>query len=310
MTTIELSALVKEYVGTRVLDGLTCTLAPGRVTGFLGPNGSGKSTTLRLLLGLARPTRGTALIDGRPYAELTAPLRRVGALLDAHAAHPRRPARDHLRVLAASNGIPASRVDVVLGRVGLTDVAARRAGTYSLGMRQRLGIAAALLGDPDVLVLDEPANGARRRGHDVAARPPARPRGGGRHRARLQPPHARDRAVRRPPPRHRGRRAPRRPAPRHLPRRPHGAPRPLPQHRRRPPRRGTARAGPPGAARGGGRVERAGRPARRGRRDRGGRRSRRPRTACRGGRAGGRLPRAHRGQGRAPGPPGRSRRRL
>ncbi|SCD54929.1 ABC-2 type transport system ATP-binding protein [Streptomyces sp. TverLS-915] len=159
MTAIDVRQLTKEYGGSRVLDGLTFSLAPGQVTGFLGPNGSGKSTTLRLLLGLARPTSGTALVAGRPYAALTAPLRRVGALLDADAAHPRRSARDHLRVLAASNDIPAARVDEVLDRVGLTDVAGRRTGTYSLGMRQRLGIAAALLGDPDVLVLDEPANG-------------------------------------------------------------------------------------------------------------------------------------------------------
>ncbi|WP_433343490.1 ATP-binding cassette domain-containing protein [Streptomyces sp. CA-253872] len=159
MTAIDVHELTKEYGGNRVLDGLGFSLAPGQVTGFLGPNGSGKSTTLRLLLGLARPTAGTALVDGRPYAALTAPLRRVGALLDANAAHPRRSARDHLRVLAASNGIPAARVGAVLDRVGLTEVAGRRVGTYSLGMRQRLGIAAALLGDPDVLVLDEPANG-------------------------------------------------------------------------------------------------------------------------------------------------------
>ncbi|MFJ4437613.1 ATP-binding cassette domain-containing protein [Streptomyces sp. NPDC088923] len=159
MTAIDVHELTKEYGGSRVLDGLTFSLAPGRVTGFLGPNGSGKSTTLRLLLGLARPTSGTALVDGRPYPALTTPLRRVGALLDADAAHPRRSARDHLRVQAASNGIPAARADEVLDRVGLTDVAGRRVGTYSLGMRQRLGIAAALLGDPEVLVLDEPANG-------------------------------------------------------------------------------------------------------------------------------------------------------
>jgi ABC-2 type transport system ATP-binding protein len=159
MTTIDVRDLTKDYGGKRVLDGLTFSLAPGQVTGFLGPNGSGKSTTLRLLLGLARPTSGTALVGGRPYAALTAPLRRVGALVDANAAHPRRSGRDHLRVLAASNGIPAARVGDVLDRVGLIGVAGRRTGTYSLGMRQRLGIAAALLGDPEVLVLDEPANG-------------------------------------------------------------------------------------------------------------------------------------------------------
>ncbi|MET8555316.1 ATP-binding cassette domain-containing protein [Streptomyces sp. NPDC004959] len=159
MTAIEVHELTKKYGRSRVVDGLTFSLAPGGVTGFLGPNGSGKSTTLRLLLGLARPTSGTALVDGRPYSALTAPLRRVGALLDANAAHPRRSARDHLRVLAAGNDIPAVRAEEVLDRVGLTSVAGHRVGTYSLGMRQRLGIAAALLGDPEVLILDEPANG-------------------------------------------------------------------------------------------------------------------------------------------------------
>lgn len=141
------------------MDGLTFQLRPGRVTGFLGPNGAGKSTTMRLVLGLDRPTSGTATIGGRLYAELRDPLRRVGSLLDAGAAHGARRARDHLRAIAVSNRIPAGRVETVLGETGLTEVADRRVRTYSLGMRQRLGIAAALLGDPEVVLLDEPANG-------------------------------------------------------------------------------------------------------------------------------------------------------
>ncbi|MFG2264509.1 ABC transporter ATP-binding protein [Streptomyces sp. NPDC048720] len=159
MTSIDVRDLTKEYGGRRAVDRLTFGVRPGRVTGFLGPNGAGKSTTMRLVLGLDRPTSGTARIGGRPYAELQDPLRRVGALLDAGAAHGSRTARDHLRALAASNRIPAHRVDTVLERTGLADVARRRVRTYSLGMRQRLGIAAALLGDPEVILLDEPANG-------------------------------------------------------------------------------------------------------------------------------------------------------
>ncbi|WP_151773929.1 ATP-binding cassette domain-containing protein [Streptomyces abyssomicinicus] len=159
MTKIELTALTKEYGGTRAVDHLTCTVEPGRVTGFLGPNGAGKSTTMRLVLGLDRPTSGTATVGGRDCTTLDTPLRTVGALLDAHAAHPSRTARDHLRFLAASNRIPAARVDEVLEEAGLAPVARRRVRTFSLGMRQRLGVAAALLGDPPVLMLDEPANG-------------------------------------------------------------------------------------------------------------------------------------------------------
>ncbi|MEU9579439.1 ATP-binding cassette domain-containing protein [Streptomyces chilikensis] len=159
MTTIELTALTKEYGGTRAVDDLTCTVEPGRVTGFLGPNGAGKSTTMRLVLGLDRPTSGAATVGGRDYTTLDTPLRTVGALLDAHSAHPSRTARDHLRLLAASNRIPAGRVDEVLEETGIAPVAGRRVRTFSLGMRQRLGIAAALLGDPPVLMLDEPANG-------------------------------------------------------------------------------------------------------------------------------------------------------
>ncbi|MFD8804261.1 ABC transporter ATP-binding protein [Streptomyces sp. NPDC059597] len=159
MTSIELRDLTKEYGGRRVVDGLTLTVRPGRVTGFLGPNGAGKSTTMRLVLGLDRPTSGTATLDGRPYDRLTEPLRRVGSLLDARAAHGARTAYDHLRVLAAANRIPVARAGAVLERTGLASVARRRVRTFSLGMRQRLGIAAALLGDPEVILLDEPANG-------------------------------------------------------------------------------------------------------------------------------------------------------
>ncbi|MET9364254.1 ATP-binding cassette domain-containing protein [Streptomyces sp. NPDC006632] len=159
MTRIEVQALRKEYGTTRAVDHLTFAVEPGRVTGFLGPNGAGKSTTLRILLGLDRPTAGTALIGGRRYAELADPLREVGALLDAQAAHGSRTARAHLLALAVSNRIPAHRVEEVLGEAGLTKVAGRRVKTFSLGMRQRLGIAAALLGDPAVVILDEPSNG-------------------------------------------------------------------------------------------------------------------------------------------------------
>ncbi|MFD8373903.1 ATP-binding cassette domain-containing protein [Streptomyces sp. NPDC059688] len=159
MLSIDVRDLTKEYAGRRAVDGLTFSVRPGSVTGFLGPNGAGKSTTMRLVLGLDRPTSGAAVIGGRAYTELRDPLRRVGALLDARAAHGSRTARDHLRALAVSNRIPAGRVDTVLEETGLAAVAGRRVRTYSLGMRQRLGIAAALLGDPEVILLDEPANG-------------------------------------------------------------------------------------------------------------------------------------------------------
>ncbi|MFD8008951.1 ABC transporter ATP-binding protein [Streptomyces sp. NPDC058955] len=162
MTSIEIKNLTKEFGGrttTRAVDDLTFRVEPGRVTGFLGPNGAGKSTTMRLVLGLDRPTSGTATVGGRLYTTLDEPLRTVGALLDAQAAHPSRTGRDHLRFLAASNGLPARRVDEVLAETGLEPAARRRIRGYSLGMRQRLGIAAALLGDPRVLMLDEPANG-------------------------------------------------------------------------------------------------------------------------------------------------------
>ncbi|WP_067965809.1 ABC transporter ATP-binding protein [Nocardiopsis trehalosi] len=156
---IALRGLTKRYGAKVVVDRLDMEVAPGRVTGFLGPNGAGKSTTMRMVLGLDHPSAGAALIGGRPYAALRHPMREVGALLDARAVHPGRTARNHLRALARSNGIPARRVDEVIDTVGLADAAGRRAGTFSLGMGQRLGIAAALLGDPEVLMFDEPVNG-------------------------------------------------------------------------------------------------------------------------------------------------------
>lgn len=156
---IELRALTKTYRSVRAVDGLTATIEPGVVTGFLGPNGAGKTTTMRIILGLDHPTSGTATIDGKTYRQLRNPLRTVGALLDARQIHPNRTARNHLRWIAATNGIGATRPDEVLEMVGLTAVAGSRAGTLSLGMSQRLGIAAALLGDPPVLLFDEPVNG-------------------------------------------------------------------------------------------------------------------------------------------------------
>ncbi|WP_165243083.1 ABC transporter ATP-binding protein [Corynebacterium lizhenjunii] len=156
---IDVQGLTKEYGSVRAVDDLTFTVTPGQVTGFLGPNGAGKSTTMRMILGLDRPTAGQALIDGKPYAEWKQPLRKVGALLDAQAVHSGRSAANHLKWLAHSNGIPLRRVDEVLGIVGLSDVAGKPAGGFSLGMGQRLGLAAALLGDPEVLLLDEPVNG-------------------------------------------------------------------------------------------------------------------------------------------------------
>ncbi len=156
---IEARGLVKRYGATLAVDRLSFDVRPGMVTGFLGPNGSGKSTTMRLILGLDAPNAGAVRIGGRRYHDLAWPLREVGALLEAGAFHPGRSARAHLAALAASNGIGRARVDEVLSVVGLTEVAGRRAGRFSLGMAQRLGIAAALLGDPGVLVLDEPVNG-------------------------------------------------------------------------------------------------------------------------------------------------------
>jgi len=156
---IETRGLTKRYGETTAVDDLSFIVEPGRVTGFLGPNGSGKSTTMRMILGLDRPTAGMALVNGRPYQHLKDPLRTIGALLDAKWVHPNRSARAHLRWLAATNRIPDARIDAVLDQVGLTAVADRRAGAFSLGMAQRLGIAAALLGDPEILLFDEPVNG-------------------------------------------------------------------------------------------------------------------------------------------------------
>ena len=159
MTTLVLDRLTKAFGPVRAVDDLSATVLPGRVTGFLGPNGAGKTTTLRMLLGLVTPTSGSATFDGRPYAALTSPLREVGTLLEATGFHPGRTARDHLRVLCVAAGLPQGRADEVLRTVELPGAAGRRVGQFSLGMRQRLGLAAALLGDPPVLVLDEPANG-------------------------------------------------------------------------------------------------------------------------------------------------------
>ncbi len=156
---IEARGLTKRYGDKLAVDDLTFTVRPGIVTGFLGPNGAGKSTTMRMLLGLDAPTRGTATIAGRRYADQPAPLREVGALLEAKAIHTGRSARNHLLALAATTGIGRRRVEEVIGLVGLSDVAGKRAGGFSLGMGQRLGIASALLGDPGTLILDEPVNG-------------------------------------------------------------------------------------------------------------------------------------------------------
>ncbi|MDF8265096.1 ABC transporter ATP-binding protein [Luteipulveratus flavus] len=156
---IEIAGLTKSFGDFRAVDDLSFVVEPGRVTGFLGPNGAGKTTTLRMLLGLIRPSAGSATIDGRPYAELDNPMQVVGSALEATSFHPGRTGRDHLRVLAAASRVPDARVDELLELVGIAAAAGKRAGTYSMGMRQRLGLAAALLGDPRVLILDEPANG-------------------------------------------------------------------------------------------------------------------------------------------------------
>ncbi|MEY9844372.1 ABC-2 type transport system ATP-binding protein [Streptacidiphilus sp. BW17] len=156
---IEIEGLRKRFGATQALDGMSFVVRPGRVTGFVGPNGAGKSTTMRVVLGLDAPDAGRALVGGHPYRSLAEPLRRLGSLLDTGALQPSRTARNHLLWLAHTQGLPQSRVDHVLGQVGLADAARRRAGGFSLGMRQRLGIAAALLGDPPTLMLDEPFNG-------------------------------------------------------------------------------------------------------------------------------------------------------
>lgn len=159
MTTIVVDHLTKRYGAVTAVDDLSFTLEPGTVTGFVGANGAGKSTTLRMLLGLTHPTSGTVTIDGRRYADLHHPARTVGALTDPDVFHPRRRGRDALRVVAAASGVPSSRVDQLLELVGLGDSGRRRVGGYSMGMRQRLALAVALLGDPPVVVLDEPTNG-------------------------------------------------------------------------------------------------------------------------------------------------------
>jgi ABC-2 type transport system ATP-binding protein len=156
---IVVSGLTKHYKKVKAVDNLSFTVEPGRVTGFLGPNGAGKTTTLRMTLNLITPTAGTATISGQRYANLHEPIRHVGAVLEASSAHKGRTGRNHLRIICASAGLPESRADEVLDLVGLTPAAKRKFKGYSLGMRQRLGIAAALLGDPQVLILDEPANG-------------------------------------------------------------------------------------------------------------------------------------------------------
>jgi ABC-2 type transport system ATP-binding protein len=156
---IEARDLTKKFGTTLAVDHLSFTVQPGRVTGFLGPNGAGKSTTMRIILGLDRPTSGSASINGKPYAELSTPLRTVGAVLEAKSVHTGRSARNHLLFLAQTQGLPSSRVDAVLDLVGLRPVANKRAGGFSLGMSQRLGVAAAMLGDPQILLLDEPVNG-------------------------------------------------------------------------------------------------------------------------------------------------------
>ena len=159
MALIQFTGLTKRYRDVTAVDDLTFTLAPGRVTGFVGANGAGKTTTIRALLGLTRPSAGTVTIDGLPYAQLSDPLRVVGAMVDPNVFHPRRTARNALRAIARAADIPDPRVDDVLTQVGLAGAAHRRAGEFSMGMRQRLALAAALLGDPETLVLDEPANG-------------------------------------------------------------------------------------------------------------------------------------------------------
>ncbi|NQX26408.1 ABC transporter ATP-binding protein [Microbacteriaceae bacterium VKM Ac-2854] len=156
---IEFSGLSKRFGAVEAVSDLSFTVQPGRVTGFLGPNGAGKTTTLRMLLGLVAPSSGTATFGGTPYRALASPLRTVGSALEAASFHPGRSGRDHLRVCALAAGLPPERVDAALAQVGMLDAADRRVGGYSLGMRQRLGLAVALLGDPRVLVLDEPING-------------------------------------------------------------------------------------------------------------------------------------------------------
>ncbi|HEY2286288.1 MAG TPA: ATP-binding cassette domain-containing protein [Streptosporangiaceae bacterium] len=159
MPVIEISGLTKRFADVTAVDHVSFTVDQGSVTGFLGPNGAGKTTTLRMLLGLVTPTAGRATINGRPYRELPAPLHAVGAALESSSAYPGRTARSHLRITALAGGAPRRRVEEVLELTGLADAAGRRVGRFSLGMKQRLGLAAALLCDPEILILDEPANG-------------------------------------------------------------------------------------------------------------------------------------------------------
>ena len=159
MNAIEVQGLTKSYGAVRAVDGLSFKVPAGKVTGFLGPNGAGKTTTMKMIVGLAAPDDGSATVLGVPYRDHPEPLRVVGAILDTEQFHPKRSGRNHVRMIAAAAGIPDARVDEVLALVGLTEAADRRVGGYSLGMRQRLGLASALLGDPQILVLDEPANG-------------------------------------------------------------------------------------------------------------------------------------------------------
>jgi ABC-2 type transport system ATP-binding protein len=166
MSSIRIDAMTKVYRGTPAVKEVSFAVEAGRVTGFLGPNGAGKTTTLRCLLGLARPDSGRGLINGRPYGELPRPAREVGAVLDANNLHPGRRGRDHLRTMCAGVGLPHSRADEVLDEVGLAGAGRKRISGYSLGMRQRLSLAGALLGEPDVLILDEPANGLDPEGID------------------------------------------------------------------------------------------------------------------------------------------------
>jgi len=196
---IEATNLTKAYGRRRAVDDLTFTVHPGRITGFLGPNGAGKSTMMRLALGLAEPTSGRITVNGRPYRRIVQPLREVGALLEARCTHPGRTARHHLQYLAQSNAIPARRVDEVLELVGLPGVADRRTGGFSLGMAQRLGIAAALLGDPVGAAAGRAGQRPGHRRHPVDPRPAARPRRRGKDRPAVEPPHGGDGADRRPP---------------------------------------------------------------------------------------------------------------
>ena len=200
---IEAHNLTKRYGAVTAVDDLSFTLRPGMVTGFLGPNGAGKTTTMRMILGLDHPTNGSVAVAGRDYRDLPAPLHEVGALLDAKAMHGGRSAYNHLLCLAQSNGINRRRVSEVLRLVGLEAVASRRSGGFSLGMGQRLGIAGALLGDPPVLMFDEPVNGLDPEGIVWGPHPDAQPGRRGADRPGIQPPDERDGADRRPPADHR-----------------------------------------------------------------------------------------------------------